>query len=38
MKIGLFITEAKLDRERLRVFAQSLAGAALSGKSEVDTE
>lgn len=35
-KLGEFIDEAKPDRERLRVLAQALAGAALSGKSDAD--
>jgi putative DNA methylase len=33
-KLNAFLDEAQLDRERLRVLAQALAGAALSGKSE----
>lgn len=33
-KLGEFLTDARPDRERLRVLAQALAGAALSGKSE----
>jgi putative DNA methylase len=33
-----FLNEADPDRERLRVLAQALAGAALSGKSDVDAE
>lgn len=35
-KIGEFLAESQPDRERLRVLAQALAGAALSGKSEAD--
>jgi len=35
-KLGEFLDEARPDRERLRVMAQALAGAALSGKSEAD--
>jgi len=35
-KLGEFLDEARPDRERLRVLAQALAGAALSGKSETD--
>ncbi len=37
-KIGEFLNEAGPDRERLRVLAQALAGAALSGKTEEDAE
>ena len=33
-----FLDEARPDRERLRVVAQTLAGAALSGKSEQEAE
>ena len=33
-KLGEFLDDARPDRERLRVLAQALAGAALSGKSE----
>ena len=33
-KFGEFLDEARPDRERLRVLAQALSGAALSGKSE----
>ncbi|MCE9554599.1 MAG: DUF1156 domain-containing protein [Planctomycetes bacterium] len=33
-KLAEFLDEARPDRERLRVLAQALAGAALSGKSE----
>jgi putative DNA methylase len=33
-KLNEFLDEARPDRERLRVLAQALAGAALSGKSE----
>jgi putative DNA methylase len=32
------LAEANPDRERLRVLAQALAGAALSGKTEEDAE
>ena len=35
-KLAGFLSEASPDRERLRVLAQALAGAALSGKSEQD--
>jgi putative DNA methylase len=35
-KIGEFLAESQPDRERLRVLAQALAGAALKGKSEAD--
>jgi len=35
-KLNEFLDEARPDRERLRVLAQALAGAALSGKSEAD--
>ncbi|HNS22843.1 MAG TPA: DUF1156 domain-containing protein [Sedimentisphaerales bacterium] len=35
-KLAEFLDEARPDRERLRVLAQALAGAALSGKSEAD--
>jgi len=35
-KLPEFIDDARPDRERLRVLAQALAGAALSGKSEAD--
>jgi putative DNA methylase len=37
-KIADFLDESGADRERLRVLAQALAGAALSGKSEEDAE
>jgi putative DNA methylase len=37
-KLAEFLDEARPDRERLRVVAQTLAGAALSGKSEQETE
>jgi putative DNA methylase len=37
-KLREFLLEAGPDRERLRVLAQALAGAALSGKSEEDAE
>lgn len=37
-KLGEFLEESRPDRERLRVLAQALAGAALSGKSEQDAE
>ncbi len=37
-KLNEFLDEARPDRERLRVLAQTLAGAALSGKSEQETE
>jgi putative DNA methylase len=33
-KLNEFLEEARLDRERMRVLAQALAGAALSGKSD----
>ena len=33
-KLNEFLDEARPERERLRVLAQALAGAALSGKSE----
>lgn len=36
-KLNVFLDEAQLDRERLRVLAQALAGAALSGKSEEES-
>jgi len=35
-KLAGFLDEARPDRERMRVLAQALAGAALSGKSEED--
>jgi putative DNA methylase len=35
-KLAEFLDEARPDRERLRVLAQALSGAALSGKSEAD--
>ncbi len=35
-KLAEFLDEARPDRECLRVLAQALAGAALSGKSEAD--
>jgi putative DNA methylase len=35
-KLTEFLTEAQPDRERLRILAQALAGAALSGKSAED--
>jgi putative DNA methylase len=35
-KLGTFLEEVRPDRERLRLLAQTLAGAALSGKSEED--
>ncbi|MBN2294058.1 MAG: DUF1156 domain-containing protein, partial [Pirellulales bacterium] len=37
-KLREFLAEADPDRERLRILAQSLAGAGLSGKSEEDAE
>jgi putative DNA methylase len=37
-KLGEFLDDARPDRERLRVLAQSLAGAALSGKTEEEAE
>lgn len=37
-KLAEFLNEAGPDRERLRVLAQALSGAALSGKTEVDVE
>jgi len=37
-KVAEFLEEARPDRERLRVLAQTLSGAALSGKSEQDIE
>jgi putative DNA methylase len=37
-KLAEFLNEASPDRERLRVLAQALAGAALSGKTEADAE
>jgi len=37
-KLAEFLNEAGPDRERLRVLAQALAGAALSGKTEEDVE
>jgi putative DNA methylase len=37
-KLNEFLDEARPDRERLRVLAQALAGAALSGKSEADAQ
>ena len=37
-KMAEFFVEAQPDRERLRVLAQTLAGAALSGKSAEDAE
>jgi putative DNA methylase len=37
-KLAEFLDEARPDRERLRVVAQTLAGAALSGKSEQEAE
>jgi putative DNA methylase len=37
-KLPDFLAEASLDRERLRILAQALVGAALSGKSEEDSE
>jgi len=37
-KLTEFLDEARPDRERLRVVAQTLAGAALSGKSEEEAE
>lgn len=37
-KLGEFLDDARPDRERLRVLAQALSGAALSGKSEADAE
>lgn len=36
-KLNEFLDEARSDRERLRVLAQALAGAALSGKSEEES-
>ena len=37
-KLAEFLDEARPDRERLRVIAQTLAGAGLSGKSEQEIE
>lgn len=37
-KLKEFLLDANPDRERLRVLAQALAGAALSGKAEEDAE
>ena len=37
-KLAEFLDEVRPDRERLRVVAQTLAGAALSGKSEQEAE
>lgn len=37
-KLREFLLEASADRERLRVLAQALGGAALSGKTEEDAE
>jgi putative DNA methylase len=37
-KLREFLLESSADRERLRVLAQALAGAALSGKAEDDAE
>ena len=37
-KLSEFLIDADPDRERLRLLAQALAGAALSGKSEEDAE
>jgi len=37
-KLAEFLNEAGPDRERLRVLAQALAGAALSGKTEADAD
>lgn len=37
-KLSEFLIEANPDRERLRLLAQALAGAALAGKSEEDAE
>jgi len=37
-KLGEFLDEARPDRERLRVLAQALAGAALSGKRDEDAQ
>ena len=37
-KLADFLEEARPDRERLRVVAQTLSGAALSGKSEQEAE
>jgi putative DNA methylase len=37
-KLQEFLLESRPDRERLRVVAQALAGASLSGKSQVDEE
>jgi len=37
-KLAEFLDEARPERERLRVVAQTLAGAALSGKSDQETE
>src|SRR5262249_45238334 len=37
-KLRDFLAETNPDRERLRVLAQALAGAALSGKTEEDAE
>jgi len=37
-KLAEFLDETRPDRERLRVVAQTLAGAALSGKSEQEAE
>src|SRR5262249_49133027 len=37
-KLSEFLVESNPDRERLRLLAQALAGAALAGKSEEDAE
>ena len=37
-KLAEFLNESQPDRERLRVLAQALAGAVLSGKTEEDAE
>lgn len=37
-KLSEFLIEASPDRERLRLLAQALSGAALAGKSEEDAE
>jgi hypothetical protein len=37
-KLSEFLAETDPDRERLRLLAQALAGAALAGKSEEDAE
>lgn len=37
-RLAAFLSDASFDRERLRLLAQALAGAGLSGKSEEDAE